>query len=403
MKKILILTLLILIIMTSCRDIINPVDPESDNYVGFESLDYDGDGIGSYEDVDEIAIAGPENGIVITDTASTVLIIQLLNPEVVTFYRIQISTDSSFVSNVFDSSTLTSNVFTVPAGTLANNTTYYWRAMAFDGSKWSDGWSSSNSFTVALTPSTIVFTDGQTVSKMIGSGVYTNVVSGVGDGVVTYTSGTPATATVDVNTGEVTLVAVGTTVITASKVATATHASVTNTYTLKVEFFVGYAYQGGKIAYILVSGDPGYDAAVQHGLIAATADQGTGRIWALDTYQSTTVPGGATGWAIGTGLANTNAIVAQNGAGSTYAAGLCDAYTNTDTGTGVYYDWYLPSHDELKKLYLNQGAIGGFGQDIYWSSTEVSSNSAYQKYFYNGYGSYGRKYDDRCVRPVRAF
>jgi uncharacterized protein (TIGR02145 family)/uncharacterized repeat protein (TIGR02543 family) len=56
----------------------------------------------------------------------------------------------------------------------------------------------------------------------------------VGTGAITYSSGTPATATVNATTGEVTLVAVGTTVITAVKAATPTHAAATNSYTLTV-------------------------------------------------------------------------------------------------------------------------------------------------------------------------
>jgi formylglycine-generating enzyme required for sulfatase activity len=151
MKKSIILIIVFSILFITCNNHVfdNPVDPESEDYSGVDSVDTDGDGIGSYEDVDEVAIEGPVDGTVITDTAIPILSIQLLNPEVVTAYHIQISTDSGFSSNiVLDDSTLTSNILTVPAGTLANNTTYYWRVKAFDGTKWSDEWSSSSSFSV---------------------------------------------------------------------------------------------------------------------------------------------------------------------------------------------------------------------------------------------------------------
>ncbi|HRG75970.1 MAG TPA: putative Ig domain-containing protein, partial [Leptospiraceae bacterium] len=107
---------------------------------------------------------------------------------------------------------------------------------------------------------------------------------------------------------------------------------------------------GGKVAYILQIGDPGYVAGEQRGLIVSLADQITalpiGIIWANPAYQSTLVPGG-TGTALGTGFSNTNKIVAQNGAGTTYAAGLARACTD-----GGYTDWFLPSRDELHKLWL---------------------------------------------------
>ena len=136
---------------------------------------------------------------------------------------------------------------------------------------------------------------------------------------------------------------------------------------------IGDAYGGGVVAYILQSGDPGYSATVVHGLIAATGDQGGGRgiMWALPSYQTTSVPGG-TGTAIGTGAANTTHITYQNGMNSTYAAGLARAY-----GGGGYRDWYLPSKDELNKLYINRDAIGGFVSGYYWSSSEDSGRTAW--------------------------
>ena len=75
---------------------------------------------------------------------------------------------------------------------------------------------------------------------------------------------------------------------------------------------------------------------------------------------------GATGTAIGTGQANTTAIVTTQGAGS-YAAQLCN-----DLTVGGYNDWFLPSKDELDLMYENLylQEVGGFTDDYYWSSSE---------------------------------
>lgn len=162
--------------------------------------------------------------------------------------------------------------------------------------------------------------------------------------------------------------------------------------------YIGMAYQGGVIAYILQSVDPGYVSGETHGLIASTADLSNGIQWSNGSYTTT----GATGTAIGTGQTNTSAIVNNQGAGS-YAAQLCNDYTNADTGTGVYSDWYLPSIDELNKLIKNKTAVGGFAGLRYWSSSELASNGAWSQDFGGEIQFYTNKDNYLWVRAVRDF
>ena len=168
---------------------------------------------------------------------------------------------------------------------------------------------------------------------------------------------------------------------------------------------VGSFYGGGVVFHLFVEADAGYIAGETHGLIAAVADQSSGIRWYNGSYVTT----GATATAVGTGAANTTTIVTAQGTTETsYAAGLAKAYA-----AGGYTDWFLPSKDELNKMYKNKATINttasaNGGSDfanygVYWSSTEHDANNAWDQYFASGVQTSPSKDFTYPVRAVRAF
>jgi len=153
---------------------------------------------------------------------------------------------------------------------------------------------------------------------------------------------------------------------------------------------IGDTYQGGIIFYL--DGNGG-------GLIAADSDQSSAQ-WGC--YEQSI---GGTSSAVGTGAANTTAIV--SGCSETaIAARIC-----ADLTLGGYDDWFLPSKDELNLMFENigngpdapLGNIGNFANYYYWSSTELDSNNAWMQLFSNGFQTNYNKNFTVYVRAVRAF
>jgi hypothetical protein len=165
-------------------------------------------------------------------------------------------------------------------------------------------------------------------------------------------------------------------------------------------YLIGKSYKGGKLAYILQSGDAGYDPLVPHGLIVTAAEVTSpdGDPWS--NIQGTAIGAAAWGTAIGTGQANTTAIVSQVDGTITCTGGaayICDRLVQ-----GGYDDWYLPSRQELDKVYEARGLISGMTDATYWSSTECGVDTAYLRNFVTGW-QIPWKWQWTDARAVRSF
>lgn len=158
---------------------------------------------------------------------------------------------------------------------------------------------------------------------------------------------------------------------------------------------IGQSYGGGTIFYV--------DGTGQHGLIAANSDAGGMTPW--DKSTSGTFPTtNATDTTIGAGAANTATIIATIGASGSYAALIA-----SQTANG-YSDWYLPSKGELDLVFNNlwTKSLGNFTANVYWSSSEGSTNQAWAQNFSSNVTSNYTQYtywksNSAYIRPIRKF
>jgi hypothetical protein len=126
-------------------------------------------------------------------------------------------------------------------------------------------------------------------------------------------------------------------------------------------------------------------------------------VWCDDTSNSIPAVAGWSANAVGTGQANTTAMLGSCGTGAAHEA---DFYT-----AGTKSDWFLGSEGEMMLMYTNLrlAGVGSLAVNLnadlttYWSSTEQSSGYAFTQRFSGGNQTGMSKSDLHLVRPVRAF
>ena len=161
---------------------------------------------------------------------------------------------------------------------------------------------------------------------------------------------------------------------------------------------IGDNYNGGIIGYILQGGDPGYDSDVQHGLIVAPVDQSSNSnngTYGAGIQYVTPVD-------IGSGQNNTALVALNVTFGGLF---ICD-----NLNLNGYSDWFMPSRDELLKIYDNRVIIGGFntsGNELYWTSSfhPTNANYAYHVNFTDGIANINIRTNNTnlSVRAIRYF
>jgi len=119
------------------------------------------------------------------------------------------------------------------------------------------------------------------------------------------------------------------------------------------------------------------------------------------TYESI-----GTSTAIGSGYANTLAMINQSGAGTAGAASLARAYR----GPNNLSDWFLPSRDELVEGGANHARVimnfTELGAAKYWTSSQSANKSsdAWYEYILADFTQDNASKDQTLfVRPIRAF
>ena len=267
---------------------------------------------------------------------------------------------------------------------------------------------------VAVASSTSVTVNCTTPASNGGATITTYTATAVGDATKTGTL-TSATCGLITVTGLTTNTAYTFTVTATNAAGTSAASAASAAVTPVLSCAEGGACEvgntgpgGGKVFYVAESNftSTGSTCNTTCRYLEAAPTSGT-NAWTDAVYRwsgNTTVQIGAraAGTAIGTGYENTLAIVGQDSGGGTAdrAATKARAYR----GPNNLSDWFLPSKDELNRLYSQKATVGVFVENFFWSSSESSADLAWVQIFFNGSQSDGGfKVSTFYVRPVRAF
>ena len=176
--------------------------------------------------------------------------------------------------------------------------------------------------------------------------------------------------------------------------------SASNSVTPRTTYAIGDTGPGGGIVF--------YDAGstLSWGRYLEAAVSTTSPSWTDPSVPwigsgSTTTTNGNTNTAIGTGMANTLAMVAQN-ATAGCAATVCRSYAGggyTSTTTG----WFLPSKDDFNALVAQGTAFSGLTTNPYWSSSEYTYRYSWFQFGDGSGQSVTSKSSSGYVRAIRAF